>query len=393
MLSQRCQAMDEESKALCGPAATLSTRLTLAQTAEGWQLERLCAPERDQRGRCPRRGLLLAGHRHTRYALVAKSEGRGILTVATGTTISIPSYNGTFWVKGTYRGPGGTPINVTQEVPLGATSLTVDNATSLTVGQSIMVRGKLTPAFLASVNNSQLELGRPDSWQPGIQYNQLFARNITAINGNTLSLDAPLYVRIGTSDMPGELLPLNSQSCVLAERTFDRVYAASQAAEVGFENLRGIAHYNGDWESDAHTTNFIAFTGTRDSWARNIVTEVYQTAVFHDYTSNDLTVQDSACLLPKARVWGDECLQQRRSTSLTFLHVTDMPSRYAAPECSTKGSTPSLPAIRSTLPAALPRVRMSIWTATPTSPTTALTRTTPTRLGRYGTTCKIAASS
>jgi hypothetical protein len=37
---------------------------------------------------------------------------------------------------------------------------------------------------------------------------------------------------------------------------------------------------------------------------RGVVTEVYQTAVLHDYTSTDITVQDSACLMPKAPIQG-----------------------------------------------------------------------------------------
>lgn len=51
--------------------------------------------------------------------------------------------------------------------------------------------------------------------------------------------------------------------------------------EVGFENMRGIGAYNGDYQDPNHTEAFILWLGTQNTWARNIVTEVYPTAVSH----------------------------------------------------------------------------------------------------------------
>jgi hypothetical protein len=130
----------------------------------------------------------------------------------TETNPANPSWSGTFMVRGAWRTPYGNPIRITQAVPVGATWLHVSSTSSLKVGQSIMVRGKVTKAWLASVGNAQVAIGRPDSWQPGMQLNQLFQRNITRIvDGSTIVIDAPIFVRMGTSDMPADLLPLTSE--------------------------------------------------------------------------------------------------------------------------------------------------------------------------------------
>jgi hypothetical protein len=155
----------------------------------------------------------------------AGSSTTGSALVMTGSTHTALVVHGT----GSYSTKGPTATMTDAYVPSGAMSFTVSSATGFAVGDTILVHRPITQAWVdlmgmnALVNSS----GASQTWL-GVGGTIDTDRTITALSGNTITLDAPL-----SDSFDGAVLAPPGGS--IAKYTF-----SGRISQVGVEHLRII---------------------------------------------------------------------------------------------------------------------------------------------------------
>lgn len=183
-------------------------------------------------------------------------------------------------------------------VPVGARSFHVSDASVYKVGDSIIVHRPSTAEWISAIGMDQIPNrsdGLPVSqWTPGSR-DLLFDRTITAIEGNKITIDAPL---------------MNALESEYGGGSIYRYTFPGRIAQVGIENIRGISAYEGGpWTTsqfdENHAWNFVLMDRLQNGWVRN-------TTALHFGFGNTLinsrakwvTVQDSQNLYPVSTISG-----------------------------------------------------------------------------------------
>lgn len=162
-------------------------------------------------------------------------------------------------------------------VPVGAFSFNVVSARAFKVGDKILIRRIGNEDFIKELY-PPVE-GVRSTWRP---FNTDYDRVITNINGNTITVDAPIFCAIETRWGGGEVYKYDD---------------AGRLEQVGIENLRGISEYDpavritsygnmdrGNWDApdilhyegeeyyadENHYFTFISISNVKNGWARNI---------------------------------------------------------------------------------------------------------------------------
>ncbi|MGB4414351.1 MAG: T9SS type A sorting domain-containing protein [Paludibacter sp.] len=176
-----------------------------------------------------------------------------------------------------------TKTNITDAiVEVGSCTFSVENAALFSVGDRIIIYHPCTQAWINAVNQGGVPYPDPSAptdpderWVAGqlpINYN----RYITAINGNQIAVDAPVFYTLNKSI---------SQSYIYKP---DMTGLISQ---VGLENLRIDIETLGG-EDEAHAWQAARFKSCENAWARNctfihfgqsgIITEACSRSTFTD---------------------------------------------------------------------------------------------------------------
>ncbi len=119
-----------------------------------------------------------------------------------------------------------------------------------------------------------------------------FERTVTAIDGNSIKLDAPLPQRFEKQYGGGHVVKYSWP---------DRL------RNIGIENLRLVSDYVAGEESsdEDHARNGVVIDSAENGWVRNIVAKHFlYSAVTIDRNARFFTVQDSLCLDAVSRVTG-----------------------------------------------------------------------------------------
>ncbi|MBN2636605.1 MAG: hypothetical protein JXR61_10075 [Prolixibacteraceae bacterium] len=163
-------------------------------------------------------------------------------------------------------------------VPVGSHSFNVQSANGFKAGDKIIVRRIGNEDFIKEIGLDEASAGR-NRWRP---FNTDYDRVITKIEGNTITLDAPVFCAIDKRWGGGEIYTYEDEG---------------RLENVGVENLRGISEYDpsvrmtsygnmdrGNWDAtdrphyegdeyyadENHYFTFISLTNTINSWVRNI---------------------------------------------------------------------------------------------------------------------------
>ncbi len=145
----------------------------------------------------------------------------------------------------------GTRRNITtQRVQVGAQTFTVDDATPYMVGDNIVVTHPSTAAWIAAVESG----GVTDSnkWTPGskdIRYH----RYITAISGNTIAIDAPIFNHLDRG---------------IAQSYIYKYDRTGVQTNFGIEDLQ-VDIVTAGPTSETHCEDAIEFNEVEDSWIRD----------------------------------------------------------------------------------------------------------------------------
>ncbi|HEX5169704.1 MAG TPA: hypothetical protein VFW11_11060 [Cyclobacteriaceae bacterium] len=161
-------------------------------------------------------------------------------------------------------------------VPVGARSFNVKTTKEFKAGDRILVRRIGNQEWINAIGEDSVTIGRY-RWKP---FNIDYDRNIIAVNGNTITIDAPVFTAIEERWGGGEILKYNDE----------------RIEQVGIENLRGVSEYDPsvrtkaygnmdrpsfddsavryegeDYFSDEnHYFNFINISNAKNVWVRNM---------------------------------------------------------------------------------------------------------------------------
>jgi fibronectin type 3 domain-containing protein len=179
--------------------------------------------------------------------------------------------------------PGTTHNLVAPYTPVGARSFLVDSTDGLAVGDKVIVERPSTAEWIHDINADLLD----NPWTPGSK-NLQFDRIITRIEGNAITIDAPL---------------VNSFEARYGGGTIYK-YTSARIENVGIEDIYTKSAYVNSTD-EAHGWTFIHMSGVENAWVKNITAQYYgYSAVTVAGNSKWVTVDDGQMLDPISQVTG-----------------------------------------------------------------------------------------
>jgi len=170
-------------------------------------------------------------------------------------------------------------------VPVGAVSLTLNSASELTVGDTVMVKRPSIGNWIKAIGMDQLA----NPWKPGDR-DCVWERIVTGIDGRTIFLNAPITTAIESRFGGGTLWkyrwPERIENC-------------------GIENIRGVSATDGTATDENHGWIFIGIQRATNCWVRNVAAQHFGYAcVAITESARGISVLDSECLDPVSEVTG-----------------------------------------------------------------------------------------
>ncbi|PZO07193.1 MAG: hypothetical protein DCF28_00055 [Alphaproteobacteria bacterium] len=186
----------------------------------------------------------------------------------------------------------GVPRPVSAPAGVGTRTVELDDVTGLSVGEAVVLRRASSADWIASLGMDAFVGWRPESrlnWEPGSR-DVVWDRRIVAIDGNSVTLDAPLTMAIGG---PGEVTLATGAS-------------VTRIGEIGVEHLRMISRSDPAREADEdHSWFGISIDSAEDSWVSNVVATGFVSSVVDlGATSRRITVQDVSASDPVSELGG-----------------------------------------------------------------------------------------
>jgi Cellulose binding domain/F5/8 type C domain len=187
-------------------------------------------------------------------------------------------------------------------VPVGTRTLTVANGSGFHVGDDVVVERTPNQDWIdATGMDSCTTVGGPydtadvdgstcldNPWTPAERVMD-YERKVTAVSGNTITVDAPMVEAIASQFGGGSVF---------------RYTFAGRINHVGVEYLRSESDYASDTD-EAHANRMVAFFSAENSWARNLTSRFMVQGTFEAGTgSRYITIQDSASLDHKSQITG-----------------------------------------------------------------------------------------
>ena len=177
-------------------------------------------------------------------------------------------------------------------VPVGARSFNVRTAKDFNPGDKVLIKRIGNEEWITEIGQDSAAVGR-NRWAA---FDITFDRIITEINGNTITVDAPIFTAIETRWGGGDITK----------------YTDERIEQVGIENLRGISEYNptvrtksygnmdrpgyeGEeyFSDENHYSNFINITNAKNVWVRNMsALHFVNSFVMSNAGTKWITVQD-----------------------------------------------------------------------------------------------------
>ncbi|NMC40745.1 MAG: hypothetical protein GYA43_06170 [Bacteroidales bacterium] len=195
-------------------------------------------------------------------------------------------------------------------VPVGARKFNVASAKGFKIGDKVIIRRFGNHDWIKAIGQDSASVGR-NQWRP---FTITYDRIITNIEGNSITVDAPVFTAVETRWGGGEVLKYNE----------------TRIDQAGVENLRGISEYNptvrtkayGNMDRDNlaaafryegeeyfsdenHVANFIVISNATNVWVRNISALHFVTSVvLANAGTKWITVQDCESREPVSQRWG-----------------------------------------------------------------------------------------
>jgi len=196
-------------------------------------------------------------------------------------------------------------------VPVNTRTLNIDNAQQFKAGDKVIVHRPSTIAWIKLLGMDHFGGGITAlGWKPG-ERDIDWDRTITAVDGNTITLDAPLTTALDTA---------YGGATIATYQWPGRIFHS------GVENLRCRSAYDKNNAKDEdHRWMAITLENISDAWVRQITFEHFAgSAVAVLETAKRITVEDCISLAPVSEIGG-----QRRYTFFTTGQQTLFQRLYA----------------------------------------------------------------
>ncbi len=205
----------------------------------------------------------------------------GTVLVATGTDRrALIGVSG----KGQRVTEGNVSLVSDEYVPVGANRLQLNEAGALLVGSRVLIERPSSKEWIDQLGMQSSPARTPFQWRAGKQ-NVAWERTIAAIDGNEVTLDAPLTTSL--------------------EKRFGGATVAAlvwtgRIEHVGVENLRCESTFDVTNPLDEqHAWEGVRFEDVRDAWVRDVVFAHFAGSVVNvTETASRVTVQDCASFAP-----------------------------------------------------------------------------------------------
>lgn len=214
-------------------------------------------------------------------------DGTGTNFIATKTTqynlINFAGVSGTSAISSTKK------AIMDAYLPIGTKQVSVASGHTFVVGDAVFVHRIPNDAWISLLGMDKLSLIDPLAvdWVAS-SYDLYSQRKVTAVNGNLITLDAPIMDIIDPIYSTGELMK----------------YTSNRIEKCGIENMRISSNYASETDEN-HGWEAISFANITDAWARNI--EVFYfgySAVHINSTASWITVEGCKMLDAKSTIDG-----------------------------------------------------------------------------------------
>jgi hypothetical protein len=189
---------------------------------------------------------------------------------------------------------GKSPCPVADRyVPVGARSFRVKNVEGLRAGATVLVEHPSTAAWIAALgmdNAASRDAAGWLRWLPG-KMALSWDRTITRINGDVVTLDAPLT---------------SALDAALAQSTVQAYTWPGRLRQVGVENLRCVSEFNAaNPHDEEHAWMAVTLEAVQDAWVRQLTAVHFvSSAVSVGDGCKCVTVDDCQSLQPVSEVGG-----------------------------------------------------------------------------------------
>jgi hypothetical protein len=177
-------------------------------------------------------------------------------------------------------------------VPVGATSFNVKLAKDFKPGDKVSIKRIGNEEWITEIGQDSVAVGR-NRWRA---FDITYDRMITAVNGNIITVDGPIFTAIETRWGGGEITKYNDE----------------RIEQVGIENLRGISEFNPSvrtktygnmdregyegeeyFSDENHYAVFINISNAKNVWVRNMSALHFVNSVIQSNAGSKwITVQD-----------------------------------------------------------------------------------------------------
>jgi hypothetical protein len=184
-------------------------------------------------------------------------------------------------------------------VPVNANKITLANTNGFKVGNNITIHRPSTKNWIDDINTAHFGGGITSlGWKAG-QREIYWDRQVTGINGNVLTLDAPITTA----------LEARYGGATVSKYTWE-----GRIAQSGVENLKLQSDYNREnLKDEYHRWTGICMENIQNAWVRQVTFEHFAgSAVNMLETTKKITVEDCKSLAPVSEIGGE-----RRYTFLT----------------------------------------------------------------------------
>lgn len=232
----------------------------------------------------------IAGHlKITASGVVLRGSGSredGTVLVATGTDrrtlISIAGAPN--------HASSNTSVAVADDyVPVGSRKLRLTSTSNLKNGSLVIVERPSPAEWIAQLGMDVAPARQPYSWKPG-SFDVRWNRTITQIDGDTITLDAPLTTSLDRT-LDGGTVTVADQSALI---------------ECGVENLRCESEFDRENPLDEqHAWDAIDLCGVRDAWVSDVAGVHFAGSIVNaGDDASRVTVQDCSATAPVSELAG-----------------------------------------------------------------------------------------
>ncbi len=184
---------------------------------------------------------------------------------------------------------------ITDTIYVGERKFEVEDASPYNVGDNIIIYHPCTEEWLESIDyggtrsdESGAEPGIDVPWEVDSQP-ILFNRHITEINGNEITIDAPVFNHLIRSLSQSYIYKYNKNGIV---------------KNLGIENLRIEIETSGDPFDEDHAWDAVKLIQTEDSWVRNCTFLHFGQSGIETSTATRITVENCKSLEPISVITG-----------------------------------------------------------------------------------------